>query len=175
MSLVYIFISRSLSLWMVIHIQLPQSLSGVCVCVSSCLRLACNDGLPRIRHGAGIYQATELRNLDKSDMCEHASVSVCLFRLLWIPLFFFLFQPNFLSHYYSPERAAVHEREPGRLDSCSETSWRATVQALYANPSFARSQNRDRPSYAITFPWINLFMFSVRGGFSMVASLIMIL
>lgn len=33
MSLVYIFISRSLSLWMVIHIQLPQSLSGVCVCV----------------------------------------------------------------------------------------------------------------------------------------------
>lgn len=110
MSLVYIFISRSLSLWMVIHIQLPQSLSGVCVCVSSCLRLACNDGLPRIRHGAGIYQATELRNLDKSDMCEHASVSVCLFRLLWIPLFFFLFQPNFLSHYYSPERAAVHER-----------------------------------------------------------------
>lgn len=49
----------------------PQSLSSA---VSSCLRLACNDGLPRIQHGAGIYQATELRNLDKSDMCEHASV-----------------------------------------------------------------------------------------------------
>lgn len=81
-----LFLSISFSVWM--HsghpYSAPQSLSGV---VSICLRLACNDGLPRTRRSAGIYQATELRNLDKSDMCEHASVSVwflCLFLHLWM-------------------------------------------------------------------------------------------
>lgn len=59
---------------------------SVAAVASSCLRPARNGCLPRIRHGAGIYQATELRNSDKSDMCEHASFSVwflCLFLRLW--------------------------------------------------------------------------------------------
>lgn len=54
--------------------------SGV---VSSCLRHVCNDGLPRIRHGAGIYQDAEQGNLDKSDMCEHASISSFLLLLVF--------------------------------------------------------------------------------------------
>lgn len=86
---------------------------------SSCRRLARNDGLPRIWHGAGIYQATELGNLGKSDMCEHASVSCLVFfffyvysRILEGLLSFFLFYSNpiFFPHYYSPERAVVHKR-----------------------------------------------------------------
>lgn len=74
------YLSHYLSECILVILIKPRSLSVVCV--SSCLRLARNDGLPRIRHGAGIYQATELSHLDKSDMCEHASVSLwfsCLF------------------------------------------------------------------------------------------------
>lgn len=87
--------------------------------VNSCLKLACNDALPRIRHGAGIYQGTEQRNLDESDMCKHASVSIEFFFMLiqrsqnaFCSFFiFFLFQPNFLFHYYATERVAVHRRD----------------------------------------------------------------
>lgn len=38
--------------------------------------------LPRIQHVAGICQVKELRNLDKSDMCEHDSASVCFFMFI---------------------------------------------------------------------------------------------
>lgn len=73
--MLFFFISHSLSEYIpVILIQLPVS-QWCCEQLSE----ARNDSLPRIRHGAGIYQAAEQENLDKSDMCEHASVYVFFF------------------------------------------------------------------------------------------------
>lgn len=53
-------------------------------------------------------------------------------------------------------------REPGRLDSCSETSW-PTVQ-LYVQPQFCLQQQAVLASYAITFLWINLLLFVKHRG-----------
>lgn len=137
----------------------PQSLSV-------CLRLACNGGLPRIRHSARIYWATEvLRNLDESDMCEHASVSLWFYVLLlhlWM-LFFpsiFLFQFPF-PLLFPGKSCCPQESLPG-WTAAQKTSWPEPHEAVWL-------------SHAITCLWINLFMFRVKGGFSSTASLIMTL
>lgn len=88
-------------------------------------------------------------------------------------VFFFLFQPNFLFHYYSPERAAVHKRawQAGQL----LRNILANCGSFFEQPQFCLQQEAVLVSYAITFLWISLFMFSVKGLFSMNASFIMIL
>ena len=143
--------------------------------VGSCLRLARSDGSPRTRHGAGIYQATEPRNLDKSDMCGHASASVwclCLFlRLCTLSLFSRRHISDSISMHQKQPRST---REPGRMESRSETSW-PTVQ-LYVQPQFRLWQEAVTGSYAAAFfLWISSFMFSIKSGLSITASLIMIL
>lgn len=102
------YLSHSLSeCILVILIQLP--------CLSAVLRAAVWGLLvTMVYHVAGIYQVKELRNLDKSDMCEHDSASVCflclflhlstlsLFIQTQFPFSFFLFSPESA---VEPERA----------------------------------------------------------------------
>lgn len=147
----------------------PQSPSGVWAAVWGLLVM-----MARIRHGAGIYQATELRNLDKSDMCEHASVWVwflCSFLHLWM---LSLFIPT---QFPLPLLFSRKSRSP--QDSLA--GWTAAqkhcgqVRSFMCNPSFSSHQKAVFVSYAVTFLWRNSFMFIIKGHFPMTASLIMIL
>lgn len=145
-------------------------------CVSSCRRLARNHGLPRPRHGAGIYQATELRNLDKSDMCEHASVFSLAFMFIptslnacsfFVPIQFPFFPP-----------IIIIPQEEGSLAgrTAAREHLGLAVQLRVQTPSAGSRRDRRYQSRTqlLSRP-INLVMFIVKGGFSLTASLITIL
>lgn len=125
-------------------------------CVSSCLRLACKDGLPRIRHGAGIYQATELGNLDKSDMCEHASVSVWFLCLFLHFRAFSLFIPTQFSFPLLFSRKSCGPQE-------SLAGWTAAqkhlgqLRSFMCDPSFARSKKQHWPHMQL-LSWGSIYL-----------------
>lgn len=137
------------------HFGHPHStLLPLCGFASSCLRLACDNGLPHSQ------------DLSSQRAEKFGQIRYVWTRLYLCLLFMFIAAPsNALSFYSNPisfsiiilQKALWCRREPSRLDSCSQTS-RPNVQ----NPVLL--------AVSITFLWINFLKFDVEGEFSVTPS-----
>lgn len=147
---------------------LKSPVPSACVCV--CVQLACNDGLPCNRHGAGIYQAAE-----RGKFGQIRNGSSCLCTCLFLCLFL---QRRVLS-LFIPTQFPFSITTLQKELRCGR-AWQSWTAARKKHPGprlqrpvpprFRLQQEATLASYVITFFWINSLTWGVGGGFPITAS-----